>query len=130
ESLDRTPELPRSSHYLVHPILAEIVAKHSREYPRNIDPVNVVGNGRPWREHGDGAQGREHALCVLKADVREFSRFMDAPDVGRSVADALRRAVAVRPAHCLLHEASDGGAVIIAHGDPNAPVKHALRLDD
>jgi class 3 adenylate cyclase len=130
ESLDRTTELPVSSHYLVHPILAEVVAKHSREYPRNIDPVNVVGNGRPWRERGDGAQGRERALCVLKADVREFSRFMDAPDVGRSVSEALRRAVAVHAAHCLWHEVSEGDAVIVVHEDPNALINIALRLSE
>ena len=130
ESLDRTTELPVSSHYLVHPTLAEIVAKHSREYPRNIDPVNVVGNGRPWREPGTDAQGNERMLCVLKADVKEFSRFMDAPDVGRSVSDALRTAVASHAATCLWHEVIEGDAVIVVHDDPNALINVALRLSE
>src|SRR5262245_8838155 len=63
ETLDRGSELPASTHYLVHPTLAELVVKHSPEYARNIDPVNVVGDGRPWREHGDAAHRRERALC-------------------------------------------------------------------
>jgi len=127
ESLERTTDLPPSSHYLVHPILAEIVAKHSREYPRNIDSVNVVGNGRPWRERGDTG-GNARVLCVLKADMKEFSRFMNAPDVGRSVSEALRGAVAAHAAQCLWHEVIEGDAVIIVHDDPNTLINVALRL--
>ena len=130
ESLDRATELPPSSHYLVHPILAEVVAKHSREYPRNIDPVNVVGNGRPWRERGDSGRGNDRALSVLKADVKEFSRFMEAPDIGRTVSDALRAAVAAHAAQCLWHEVVEGDAVIIVHDEPNALINVALRLSE
>src|SRR5262249_33708887 len=128
ESLDRATELPVSSHYLVHPILAEVVAKHSREYPRNIDPVNVVGNGRPWRERGGDAHGNQRVLSVLKADVKEFSRFMDAPDGGRSVSEALRTAVAAHSATCIWHEVIEGDAVIVVHDDPNALINVAYRL--
>jgi class 3 adenylate cyclase len=130
ETLDRGSELPLSSHYLVHPILAEIVTKHSPEYARNIDAVNVVGNGRPWREGADAGQARERALSVLKADIKEFSRHMHALDTGQAVWEALRTAVAEHAARCLWFEVSEGDAVIIVHDDPNALINVALRLSE
>jgi class 3 adenylate cyclase len=130
ETLDRGTALPVSSHYLVHPILAEVMAKYSPEYARNIDAVNVVGNGRPWREAGEGGQARERALCVLKGDIKGFSRHMHAADTGQAVWDALRTAVAEHAARCLWTEVSEGDAVIIAHDDPNALINVALRLSE
>lgn len=130
ETLDRGSGLPASSHYLVHPILAEVVAKYNSEYARNIDAVNVVGNGRPWREAGEGGQARERALCVLKADIKEFSRHMHAGDTGQAVWDALRNAVAEHAARCLWSEVSEGDAVILVHDDPNALINVALRLSE
>jgi class 3 adenylate cyclase len=130
QTLDRGNALPLSTHYLVHPILAEIVAKYSAEYARNIDAVNVVGNGRPWREAGEGGPARERALCVLKADIKEFSRHMHAPDTGQAVWDALRTAVAEHAARCLWAEVSEGDAVIIVHDDPNTLINVALRLSE
>jgi class 3 adenylate cyclase len=130
QTLDRGSALPLSTHYLVHPILAEIVAKYSAEYARNIDTVNVVGNGRTWREVGEGGPARERALCVLKADIKEFSRHMHAPDTGQAVWDALRTAVAEHAGRCLWAEVSEGDAVIIVHDDPNALINVALRLSE
>ena len=60
--------------------------------------------------------------------MKEFSRFMSAPDVGRSVSEALRAAVAAHAAQCLWHEVIEGDAVIIVHDDPNALINVALRL--
>jgi len=130
EALDRGSDLPTSSHYLVHPVLAELVAEFSPEYARNIDPVNVVGDGRPWRERGESGDRRERALSVLKADIKEFSRFMDSPDTGQAVGEALRKAVAQHAAHCLWYEVSEGDAVTIAHDDPNAVINAALRMSE
>lgn len=130
QTLDRIGELPPSSHYLVHPILAEIVNACSAEYGWNMDPVNIVGNGRPWRERGDSAPGRETPVCVLKADVRAFGRLMESPDAGDAVRDALRKAVAEHAAQCLYSEVSDGDAVLIVHDEPNAIVNVALRLSE
>jgi class 3 adenylate cyclase len=130
EVLDRRAPLPVSSHYLVHPILAEIVVKHCPEYARNIDAVNVVGNGRPWREAGEGGPARERALCVLKGDIKEYSRHMHAADTGQAVWEALRKAVTEHAARCLWTEVSEGDAVIIAHDDPNALINVALRLSE
>ncbi len=130
EALDRGSDLPSSSHYLVHPVLAELVAEFNPEYARNIDPVNVVGDGRPWREHGETGDARERALCVLKADIKEFSRFMESADTGHAVGETLRKAVAHHAAHCLWYEVSEGDAVTIAHDDPNAVINAALRMSE
>src|SRR5262249_58378164 len=130
EALDRGSDLPASSHYLVHPVLAELVTEFSSEYARNIDPVNVVGDGRPWREHGEQVDGRERMLCVLKADIKEFSRFMESPDTGQAVGDMLRRAVAQHAAHCIWYEVSEGDSVTIAHDDANAVINAALRMSE
>ncbi len=130
ETLDRGAPLPVSSHYVVHPILAEIVTNYSPEYARNIDAVNVVGNGRPWRDAGEGGPARERSLCVLKGDIKEYSRHMNAADTGHAVWDALRKAVAEHAARCLWTEVSEGDAVIIAHDDPNALINVALRLSE
>lgn len=130
EALDRGCDLPSSTHYLVHPVLAELVAEFSPEYARNIDPVNVVGDGRPWREQGETGDARERALCVLKADIKEFSRFMEAADTGHAVRETLRKAVAHHAAHCLWYEVSEGDAVTIAHDDPNAMINTALRMSE
>ena len=130
EPLDRGRELPESSHYLVHPILAEIVVQYRPDYAHSIDTVNVVGAGRPWREVGTGGQPRERGLCVLKADIKEFSRHMHADDSGHAVWDALRTAVAEHAGRCLWSEVGDGDAVIIVHDDPNALVNVALRLSE
>jgi class 3 adenylate cyclase len=130
EPLDRDRELPGSSHYLVHPILAEIVASHSPAYARDIDTVNIVGADRPWREAGAAGEPHERRLCVLKADVKEFSRHMQTADGGQAVWDALRRAVAEHAVRCLWSEVGDGDAVLIVHDDPNALVNVGLRLNE
>jgi class 3 adenylate cyclase len=126
--LDRRSDLPISSHYLVHPVLAQIVAKYSPEYARNIDIVNVVGNHRPWRDASEAERPRERALSVLKGDIKEFSRHMRAADAGQAVWDALRTAVAEHATRCLWSEVSEGDTVIVVHDDPNALINVALRL--
>lgn len=129
EALDRGRALPESSHYLVHPILAGVVARHNPDYARNVDALNVVGAGRPWHEPGAGRQ-RERALAVLKGDVKEFSRHMQAADGGQAVWDALRAAVAAHAARCLWSEVVEGDAVLVVHDDPNALVSVASRLGE
>jgi class 3 adenylate cyclase len=130
EALDRGSDLPASTYYLVHPVLAELVTEFSPEYARNIDPVNVVGDGRPWRERGETADGRERPLCVLKADIKQFSRFMESPDAGQAVGEMLHKSVAQHAVHCIWYEVSEGDAVTLAHDDANAIVNIALRMSE
>jgi len=130
EALDRSRELPESTHYLVHPILAAIVVRNNPEYARDIDTLNVVGAARPWREPGADTGMRERALCVLRGDVKNFSGHMQAADGGQAVWDALRAAVTEHAARCLWSEVTDGDAVLVAHDDPNGLVSVASRLNE
>jgi hypothetical protein len=41
--------LPDAGHYLVHPILNDLISKKSNAYQRNIDDINIIGYDRPWR---------------------------------------------------------------------------------
>ena len=42
--------LPRASHYLVHPVLSDVIGHVNPGYFARIDRVNIVGYGRPWHE--------------------------------------------------------------------------------
>jgi class 3 adenylate cyclase len=115
--------LPASSHYLVHPILAELISQSNAAYLDNIDRANVVGNGRPWRD-----PDAEQPLCVLRADVRGFSKFVTQPELEHSVREALRAIVRAHAAVCRYAEVSDGDAITVVHDDPNALVKIGRRI--
>ena len=71
--------LPQATHYLVHPVLSDVVGRLNPAYLQHIDRVNIVGYGRPWR----GTPGGDSAvtarmLCVLTADVHGFGELMRA----------------------------------------------------
>lgn len=115
--------LPASTHYLVHPILAELISQSNASYVDNIDRANVVGDGRPWRD-----PDAEQPLCVLRADIRGFSEFLKNPELERTVRDALREIVRTHTTQCRYAEVSEGDAITIVHDDPNAIVKIARRI--
>jgi hypothetical protein len=118
--------LPRSTHYLVHPVLSHVVARLNHEFTTRIDRVNVVGNGRPWR---DPNEPRAAQLCVLQADVRGMlglmERGMDAP-VRRAIEEAVER-----HAHTARsREITEGDHVLITHEDGAALARIARRILD
>ncbi len=41
--------LPNSNHYLIHPILDQLIRTKNSEYKDKIDKVNIVGCDRPWK---------------------------------------------------------------------------------
>jgi class 3 adenylate cyclase len=118
--------LPRSTHYLVHPVLSQIVARLNHAYAERIDRVNVVGSGRPWR---DPDEPRAEVLAVLQADVRGMlglmERGIDAP-VRRAIEDAVaRHAEGARS-----REITEGDHVLITHDDPALLARIARRILD
>ncbi len=115
--------LPESTHYLVHPVLSEIISRANPKYVQNIDELNVVGNGRPWREADE-----ERPLCVLHADIRAFSEIMDHPRLEDSVRQMLPVVVDRHASHCQLTEITGGDSLTIVHHDPNGLVKAAKRI--
>ena len=122
--------LPRATHYLVHPVLSEVIGQVNPAYPGRIDRTNVVGYGRPWqgtRSVDAGATSR--TLCVLAADIQGFGGLMragaDAP-----VRRALEEAVRMSGKDAVCAETGAGDAVLIIHDDPLALARAARHLVD
>ena len=64
--------LPRATHYLVHPVLSDVIGHLNPGYPERIDGVDIVGTTAPGVDL-ERRQGRHltAALC-LKGDVKGF----------------------------------------------------------
>jgi hypothetical protein len=43
--------LPESTHYLIHPILDELIRERNSHYKEHISKFNIVGYDRPWNIH-------------------------------------------------------------------------------
>jgi class 3 adenylate cyclase len=122
--------LPRATHYLVHPVLSEVIGRVNPDYLQRIDRVNVVGYGRPWRETDtDDRAVRVEMLCVLKADVYGFGSLMragtDAP-VRKALEDAVKRWCQ----GAMIVESRGGDAFVIVHDDPVALAQAARQIMD
>ncbi len=122
--------LPRATHYLVHPVLSEVIGRANPAYLQRIDRVNIVGYGRPWRETGSVDHAvRVDVLCVLKADVHGFGMLMrsgaDAP-----VRKALEEAVKKWRQGAAITETRDGDSLVIVHDDPVALAQMARQIMD
>jgi class 3 adenylate cyclase len=122
--------LPRATHYLLHPVLSDVIGRMNPDYLQRIDRVNIVGYGRPWRElAGASAAVPVQMLCVLKADVHGFGTRM------RAGTDApVRHALEVvvnRWAQGAVHaETGSGDSVLIVHEDPVALAQAARHIMD
>lgn len=129
-TLEPDGALPRASHYLVHPVLSDVIGRGNPAYLQRVDRVNIAGYGRPWR----GAESAERAvradaLCVLKADVSGFASLMrsgaDAP-----VRKALDDAVKKWGREAMIVETRGGDSFVIVHDDPVALAQMARQIMD
>jgi class 3 adenylate cyclase len=124
--------LPPASHYLLHPVLSDVVARVNAGFAQRVDRVNLVGYNRPWRDRGLEGEGREIStrdLCVLKADVHGFGSLMREGADG-PVRKALVDAVARWAAPTAISETRAGDAVLIVDDDPVALAQTARHLMD
>jgi class 3 adenylate cyclase len=121
--------LPRSTDYLVHPALSDVIGRMNPSYLDGIERATIVGYERPWRKASGTGAATVRALCVLKADVRGFGELMltgrDGP-----VREALEAAVRRNTQGAVCVEAGGGDAVLIAHEDPTALAQTARHLID
>lgn len=130
-TLDTDGELPLATHYLVHPVLADLVGQLNPAYLRRMDRHNIVGYDRPWRDDDKPLdfEVHERASCVLKADVQGFAALMRAgtdQPVRQALDEALRRWA---PPGCMA-ESRAGDAVLIVDDDPIALAHTARHLID
>ena len=122
--------LPRATHYLLHPVLSDVVGRINPAFLQRIDRVNIVGYDRPWNEPGDIDRTADlRRLCVLKADVHGFGSLMHAGTDG-PVRKALEEAVARWAPPGAIYETGAGVAALIADDDPVALVQTARHLMD
>jgi len=122
--------LPRATHYLVHPVLSDVIGRVNPDFLARIDRFNIVGYGRPWRGTESSAVPTSvRAYCVLKADVYGFGNLMragqDAP-VRKALEDAANRWAR----GAAIVEARGGDALWIAHEDPAALAEVARHIMD
>ncbi len=122
--------LPRSTHYVVHPVLSELITRLNPRYLERDDRLNVVGYDRPWRDAGEPQDDAEiEPLCVLKGDIDGFGEMMRLGTDG-PVHDGLERIVEETAARALYREVRGGDSVVVVHDDPVALTRMAGRIID
>ncbi|MEO5741229.1 MAG: hypothetical protein ABIS29_11595 [Vicinamibacterales bacterium] len=122
--------LPRATHYLVHPILLDVIGRINPAFLQRIDRVNIVGYDRPWHEPGDSDRAESVRLfCVLKADVHGYGKLMRA-GMDAPVRKALEDAAARWAPAAAITQTEGGDTVVIANDDPVALAQGARRLMD
>jgi len=129
-TLEPNGVLPRATHYLVHPVLSDVIGRVNPPYLQRVDRMNIVGYDKPWHETGpaDHAASQRHC-CVLKADVHGFGTLMragkDAP-----VRKALEEAVSRWAPPAAIAETGAGDSALMADDDPVALAQTARHLMD
>jgi class 3 adenylate cyclase len=116
--------LPSSTHYLVHPILNGMIARLNPGYVERIDRVNIIGNGRPWR---DATDRQLKTLMVLRADIHDFGHLMQR-GLDTAVRDAVQRAVDQYAADCLHASVREGDSLLLVDDRVLVLIKAARRI--
>ena len=130
-TLDPSGALPPATHYLLHPVLSDVIGRINPAFLQRVDMMNVIGYDRPWRETGaaEPTTASTQHCCVLKADIQGFGSLMragaDAP-VRRALEAAVQRWT---PASAIA-EIGAGDAALIADDDPVAIAQTARHLMD
>jgi class 3 adenylate cyclase len=122
--------LPRATHYLLHPVLSDVIGRFNPAYLQRIDRANIVGYGRVWREPPGGEVSvTADTLCVLAGDVHGFGGLMRA-GMDAPVRQALNDAVRKWAQGTVAAEARAGDAVWIVHADPVTLAQIARHIMD
>ena len=118
--------LPRSTHYLLHPVLSQIIARLNHAYAERIDRVNVVGYRRAWREPDEA---RPQELNVLQADVRGMMALME-QGIDTEVRRAIDEAVSAHARGARSRDITEGDHILITHDDAGLLARAARRILD
>jgi class 3 adenylate cyclase len=129
-TLEPNGVLPRATHYLIHPVLSDVIGRINPAFLQRIDRSNIVGYERSWHEPGNVDRAEcVRPCCVLKADVHGFGSLMragtDAP-----VRKALEEAVTRWAPAAAIAATWAGDAALIADDDPVALAQTARHLMD
>jgi hypothetical protein len=129
-TLDPNGALPVATHYLVHPVLSDVIGRINPEFLQRIDRVNIVGYDRPWHEPDNVDRvDSARSCCVLKADVHGFGSLMRA-GMDAPVRKALEEAVTRWAPATSIIETGAGDSALIADDDPVALAQAARHFMD
>jgi class 3 adenylate cyclase len=122
--------LPPATHYLIHPVLADVVGRVNPGYLQRVDRLNIVGYDRRWHEVDHVARTTSvQTYCVLKGDVVGFGELMHAGNEA-PVRQALENAVRRWAGRALIAETQAGDSLLIVHDDPVALAQTARHIAD
>jgi class 3 adenylate cyclase len=119
--------LPPATHYLLHPVLYDVIGRLNPAYLQRIDRVNIVGYGRPWRDAANATTVQ--MMCVLKGDVYGFGALMHAR-ADASVRHALENAVSHWTHKAVVAGTGAGDSLLVVHDDPIALAQAARHIMD
>ena len=129
-TLEPNGALPRATHYLIHPVLSDVIGRINPTFLQRIDRSNIVGYERPWHEPGSFDRAESvRPCCVLKADVHGFGSMMQA-GTDSPVRKALEDAVTRWAPAAAIAAIWAGDAALIAADDPVALAQTARHLMD
>ncbi len=129
-TLEPDSAFPEATHYLVHPVLSDVIGRLNPAYLQRVPRNNIVGYGRPWRDEPNPATApTTRTLCVLKGDVHGFGGLMHARADG-PVRLALEAAVGRWAREVVFAAAGAGDSVLILHDDPVAIARIARHIMD
>ena len=122
--------LPMATHYLVHPVLSDVIGRLNPAYLQRVAKDNIVGYARPWREGESAASPTvTHRLCVLKGDIYGYGGLMHARADG-PVRQALEDAMDRWARGAASAEIGAGDSVMVVHDDPVALARIARHIMD
>ncbi len=122
--------LPQATHYLLHPVLHDVIGRLNLAYLQHVHRANIIGYARPWRETESAASPVSvHTFCVLKGDVYGFGGLMHAR-AHAPVRQALEDAVRYWTRGATVAETASGDSVLIVHEDPVALAQTARHIMD
>jgi class 3 adenylate cyclase len=116
--------LPDSSHYLVHPVLSGLIARLNPSYVQQHDKVNLIGNGRPWK---DASDRQFKSLMVLRADLDGFGSLMQR-GLDHAVREAMRLAIERYAGDCLHASVVEGDSMLLVDDRVLTLIKAARRI--
>jgi hypothetical protein len=122
--------VPKSTKYLLHPVLSDVIGRFNPAYLQNANRVNIIGYARPWRET-DSSTSLTHveSLCVLKGDVHGFGGLMHAGAHG-PVRKALEDAVDRWTRGATVAQTGGGDSLLVVHEEPVALAQMARHIMD
>ena len=129
-TLESDGKLPPATHYLLHPVLSDVIARVNPAYLQRVHRGNIIGYARPWRASQSAASAPSvHTLCVLKGDIYGYGSLMRARTDG-PVRQALEDAVGRWTRGAAVAEIGAGDSLLIAHDDPVALAQTARHIMD